>query len=219
MKPSMIFFILAVASQYSLGMSHKSSKAVVVKLPPIIVQPAKNCPQVTADAVYFPTVNKGHSDLVGATMQIVNSPEFKSRVLGAYYNKRPGFTYTTDTPEQVMQKVLNGNERTNQEGNDCHWSLKYKFQLQAPKPFQNYVVVGWTTPYDPIVYINTYGYDKRSDAGIVGTIVHEEAHKLGYDHPFNNTPDRPYSVPYALGNIAAELYSKKFGVTHLAAAK
>ncbi len=43
---------------------------------------------------------------------------------------------------------------------------------------------------------------------VMSTIFHEFFHTIGYSHDFWNTKQRPYSVPYAMGNLINKFYDE-----------
>ena len=55
------------------------------------------------------------------------------------------------------------------------------------------------------VWTNDKFFTTNSLGKVAGNIVHEWTHKLGFEHDFNSTARRNYSVPYAVGNIIQEL--------------
>lgn len=147
--------------------------------------------------------------------EVVNHPEFESRVRKAFFQKGKAFSYSDDSGDQVFQKMVDGAELNGQK--DGIWQLSYVFAPQSRKciGFGRWKkcsswVLGWTYPKKPEVYINSLPWDDRDDCGIVGTQVHEQLHKLGYGHPVNNTATRYLSVPYAVGTIASEICKKHF---------
>lgn len=144
---------------------------------------------------------------------VVNSEEFETRVKGASFQKGQAFSYSSESGPQVYQKLLDGAELSS--AKDGLWQLSYKFEAKHQKclGFGRWkkctaLVYGWTDPTTKDVFINSVPWDERDDCGIVGTIVHEQSHKLGYDHPFDYTSTREYSIPYALGNLAATICRK-----------
>lgn len=140
---------------------------------------------------------------------VVNSLEFEKRVKGAYFKKGKSFSYSNETGEQVFQTMVNGAELDGEVDNI--WNLSYIFEAQKRICFFRKCsswVYGWTTPKIQDVYINSLPWETRDDCGIVGTIVHEELHKLGLSHPSEFTSTRYLSPPYAIGTIAAEICKK-----------
>jgi hypothetical protein len=127
---------------------------------------------------------------------VVNSPEFKSRVLGSWYKGKAQFADTKDSNEVVYQKIRASSEVFNK-CNNYLMELEYQWDSNSGR------VLGWTYPTVKTVWFNYKNFDSRSDSGIVGTICHEYLHKLGYGH---SSAKSYASVPYAVGTICAELY-------------
>lgn len=130
--------------------------------------------------------------------KIWNSEQFKQRVLGAMYKGKLQFVDAEMTNLQVYDKLRKSNELGS--GDDYRMDLRIGLYRMSKS------TLGQTTPDDPFFYFNTYGFSSRSDAGVTGTICHEYTHKLGFDHSYRDNAARPYSVPYAVGTICAELY-------------
>lgn len=138
------------------------------------------------------------SDITPVVQQIINSEEFKQRVLKAKF-------YDTNKSNEEIYKILTSGV----------WDLRYEFQPQKRDckgfpPFKRCSpwVLGWTYPNTKTVYFNSLKWDDRDDAGIAGTVCHEESHKKGFIHSFNWTKTREMSVPYSVGTICAEMYGK-----------
>lgn len=138
---------------------------------------------------------------------VINSEDFKKRVSSAT------FTYSNDSGPQVFKKISEGAELNSQP--DGTWNLSYLFEKKYRKCFGfgrfkkcSAWVLGWTSASTKNVYINALKWDDRSDCGIVGTMAHEQMHKLNYGHPVSDTPTRDQSVPYSVGSIAAEICKK-----------
>ena len=70
--------------------------------------------------------------------------------------------------------------------------------------------VAYRQPPDPTVYINRAYYDvRRADFDVyelAGSLAHEGiGHSLaGYEHSYNWTPDRDFSVPYSVSGASRE---------------
>lgn len=69
-------------------------------------------------------------------------------------------------------------------------------------------VIGWHTddPCTPGDDIYTYidAFDRMTVTDLAGHLAHELTHSLGFEHSFNNTPDRKFSVPYMVGDYVSE---------------
>jgi hypothetical protein len=153
--------------------------------------------------------------LTEVTRKVINHPEFEKRVRSAWTKYDKAFSYSDDSGDQVFQKIVDGAEIGGNKDNV--WQLSYVFQPQKRACFGigrfktcSSWVYGWTNSKTEKVYINSLPWDGRESCGIVGTQVHEQLHKLKYEHPFNDTATRYLSVPYAVGTIAAEICKKYF---------
>lgn len=149
--------------------------------------------------------------LSGVTSKVLVHPVFISRTRGAMVGKRGmAFSYSSDTGQQVLDAIADGAELDGEK--DGVWNLDFEFEAHPRKcigigRFKKCTswVLGWTNGSTNKIWINSLPWDERKDCGIVGTIVHEQLHKLGYDHPEEDTWDRPQSVPYAIGDLAADV--------------
>ena len=71
--------------------------------------------------------------------------------------------------------------------------------------------LAFTSVDDPYLHIYKKYYQSATVAELSNTLVHEWTHKMGFDHDYDETPQRPYSVPYGVGDIIEELVSKYLG--------
>lgn len=135
---------------------------------------------------------------VEITQLIINGPEFKERVLSSTYKNY--YAKASD----VWAKILAGAELGI--AANGQWDLDLRFAVHS-----SCTNLGWTYTNSLPIYFNTRKcdgqskWDGRKDSGIVGTICHETAHKFGYGHKYASSSQ---SVPYSLGTICANLYSK-----------
>lgn len=65
-------------------------------------------------------------------------------------------------------------------------------------------VVGYREPPDPDIYFNRKFHDYYSACDTASNAFHEWSHTLGFDHPFNPTNDRGYTVPYSLNTVVEQ---------------
>lgn len=158
-------------------------EAIQVTLPEIIV--AEKTPlRVEAVIQAGKGLEKSTEKLfrvVSMLEKVLNNPELEQALLKAWWDGKPGFQDTTDTPEQVVNKLLKSGD----------WHVQYAFKRHFYRS-----VTAWTTIKDPVVYWNTRNFLSRTDCGAVGTSAHEESHKRGY---FHQTARRTLSLPYYLG--------------------
>ncbi len=124
-------------------------------------------------------------DIVRGVRNVINSPEFKARILSAKFQD------TKDSNQKIYETLT-----------PAVWDLEYEWKMQ--KNWKGKCpVLGWTYPSVKTVWFNSCNFHGRKDSGIAGTIAHEQAHKLGYSHRSAKSYN---SVPYAVGTIVAELF-------------
>jgi hypothetical protein len=153
-------------------------------------------------------------NLLQTAGEVLNSSMFTDRVLNftwTRYYRRWFKTYSTieekfhdtdDTNAQVLEKLLSGADELNpaRDGDiDLFLCLYYKANN----------VIGYTNPGTNEININKFYFlpnlhTKQGKCDIVNNVVHEYMHKVGYGHSYFNNAYRPYSVPYAVGNLAGE---------------
>ena len=144
----------------------------------------------------FSTVQeKRFREIVAETEKTINSEKFKASVRDWYHKGKKQFFDTTDTNEQVLAKILS-----------YDWVLEYRLE----KMRIGSSVIGYTYPDVTWIVINARKWSSLSDAEISGNICHEYGgHKLGrYKHEYNNSPNRPFSVPYGVGYLCRDLFKK-----------
>ena len=201
-----LYLVLVMVLISSVGCSthrveeSQEERASRVSVPmTIVIRPIK----ITKLNVKIFSVSKARvarlSRLALVAAKIMNSAEFKRRVDASYYRGKPGFASSVLAPAVVSRLILEGNELRS--GIDYEWDMEIEVKLGGRG------VLGWTYPSIKKFYLNSRYLDARSDSGIVGTICHENSHKLGFGHDFKATARRPYSIPYVLGTICAQLYS------------
>jgi hypothetical protein len=137
------------------------------------------------------------------TEVVINSARFKERLLDNVYKEKAGFFGTTASPESVYRAMMESDEFL-KGVKDFIW--QYELYIEV-LPEGVYGRMYW--PKDPI-YFNSLYLDNRLESGLAGTYCHEKSHQLGYTHTKERTDDRPYSVPYVLGTICAEVYKEMF---------
>ena len=138
---------------------------------------------------------------------VVNSNEFKSRVLNfTWKNPKNGRQETNFhmsdglNNAQVLDKILKGAELAYKNEDNHTMDLNLRMYWA---PFSR--VIGYTTPNSDTINNNRKFFRRMSNQELAGHYFHEWLHKVGFDHEFNWTPERPYSVPYAVGDIVSEI--------------
>lgn len=104
-----------------------------------------------------------------------------------------GFAYTVSTRDQILAQMLSGSEVLLPE-------MDQEADVEVIVGNQR-GVVGWTYPDTLTQWVSRWFIASASIAELAGNRAHEYMHKLGYDHPFRSTSDRPRSVPYAIGAL------------------
>lgn len=143
----------------------------------------------------------------GYVSEFINSEVFKSIVLNFSFtdyngNLKNKFHYTELTNQEVYDKIMSGSEILTPES-DGEADISIELDTSWTRN-----VIGYTYPTTAWQWIYAKFFRNWSEEEIAGNIFHEYMHKLGFDHEFNYTFDREYSVPYKLG-YACEEFAKK----------
>lgn len=126
--------------------------------------------------------------------KVVNSQEFKDRVLGKT------FTSTKLSSPEILEKIGQAEELLIP-GKNGIWEWKVGFYYSPGSR-----VIGWTNGQILTVWVNTAKFDEFEISDIAGNITHEYLHKIGFDHA--SAKDRT-SVPYAVGYIVRDLVKSR----------
>lgn len=121
--------------------------------------------------------------------KVLNDPELKERMLKAWWDGKPGFQDSPDSPEKVVETLLASN-------------ILVKVEMRR-NSYRS--VTAWTFPTVEEIYFNTRNFNSRKDCAVIGTLFHEYSHKKGYRHASSK---RSLSVPYYLGTQAVEVCQK-----------
>lgn len=136
--------------------------------------------------------------------EVLNSREFKDAVLSHTYAGKPGFASDSRTPAEIYAVIRAGKENFTSAADG---EVDLNVALENFSWFQRNVV-GYTTPSSDTVTTNRRFYAGFDESEIAGHLGHEWLHKVGFEHDFKATARRPYSVPYALGDLIEALASK-----------
>jgi hypothetical protein len=131
--------------------------------------------------------------------KVVASKEFRDRVLNfTYLGKKQFIDNDGKTNAQIYQMLLDGKEDLTPEGDN-----QMDLELQLYYSWRS--TVGYTTPGELRIYMNTKFFDPYTPSEVAGNVFHEWTHKLGFDHASSYSVARDNSVPYAIGYMIEEL--------------
>ena len=130
---------------------------------------------------------------------VINSKEFKTRVLDHQYNNEFAFANNNgQTNEEIYNTIMDGAESLNSE-------VDQEIDIDVTLYYKNNSTVGYTYPNTPNIWVNNKFFSTFSLGKVAANLTHEWTHKLGYEHDFNSTTKRSFSVPYGVGKIMQEL--------------
>ncbi len=133
--------------------------------------------------------------------RVVASDDFKRKILQKSYRGEKKFVDNQGLSNvQIYKKLLDGAEELNGKKNNA-MDLVLKAYDEPAR------VIGYTKPRILTIFMNTrYLNDQDfSEPEVAMNLTHEWLHKLGFKHSAQSTPERPHSVPYAIGYIMREL--------------
>ena len=138
----------------------------------------------------------------------INSEAFRNRVLNFTYQGKKEFVQNNGmTNQQIYDYLMSGAEKLPAPSAPNH-VMDLSLALYAPGIFDDKTVIGYTSEDDPIIHINRRIYRDSDPSDIADNLVHEWCHKMGFDHDFEVTERRNYSVPYGIGYIIDDLVQK-----------
>lgn len=148
----------------------------------------------------------------------INSLKFKEFVLNFKYQYWYSYRYTVGIFWRKKNHSFQFNgfastNLTNPEVYDLIMSGKEKLDPTADQEADIFLrvdrknrrgVIGYTYPNTPFQYIYSWVLKKYTPEQIAGNLFHEWLHKVGFNHDFKATRNRPYSVPYACGKFVTD---------------
>jgi hypothetical protein len=160
---------------------------------------------VINSATNFNSDQLAHLEASRALLErIVNSEEFKQRVLHFNFNGQEAFYQNNGLSNlQIYNKIMAAAEEL-PKMTAANQTIDLTVQLYTSSWFGRNVV-GYTNPDTSTIYMNTYFYNYATPGGTASNMMHEWMHKLGFDHDYRSTTNRPYSVPYAIGDIIEQM--------------
>jgi hypothetical protein len=138
--------------------------------------------------------------------QILNGEEFRQAVLNFTYQDQKQFANNEGlSNEEIYEKIMAGKETYDSlEDGVANLDLN----LYTPPFYKKWSVVGYGYPDQPQIYLNSYYFNSYSLAEVAANLSNEWMHKIGFEHDYINTAQRPYSVPYGIGSLVLKLGKK-----------
>lgn len=155
----------------------------------------------------FSDAQKRRVELIVSNLEkVINSREFLDQVINHRVNGELRYENNNNqTNNEIYSKIMSGQELLDTSV-DNKWTLSLNL-----KWFFTINTLAYTYFDKPEIFINSRYYNRGMDAQIAGTICHEYMHKVGYSHDKKSTNTRPFSVPYAVGDICEMLYINNIG--------
>jgi hypothetical protein len=216
MKTAIVLLGMILVTESSYGFGSRRSSGTVPSGPAAPTQPAPPNSDVGTgglnvairEANYFNSNGVALLEKARALLEkVVNSEEFKQKVIHFTYQGEETYVQNGGlTNLQIYNKIMAGAEEFPKQTESNHTMDLYTELYTSGWTGRN--VIGYTNPSTATIFMNSYFFNYATADGVAGNMIHEWLHKLGFDHDYNSTSRRPYSVPYAVGYIAEELAAK-----------
>jgi hypothetical protein len=136
--------------------------------------------------------------------KVMNSKRFQQLVYGFVFNGERTFHENNGmSNEEIYQYLMTGGEVLKPEHDH---TMDFDLSLyRSWNPFSK--VKGYTLPDTMRIWIHKKFFRRKSwtAVDVAANLAHEWVHKMGFSHSYNYNPDRPFSVPYAIGGIVAQV--------------
>ena len=127
--------------------------------------------------------------------EVVKSPLFKEQVLNHTFNGKKTFYKNKGMSNQeVYELLLKGAETLSPE-------VDHEMDLNLTLYHAHNKTVGYTYPNTSEIWVNRKFFENYTLGEVANNAMHEWLHKIGFEHSFYNNSDRPFTVPYAIGEI------------------
>jgi hypothetical protein len=134
--------------------------------------------------------------------KVVATEEFKNAILNHKYKGKKTFVDNGGLSNaEIYKKIIEGSEKLNP-GEDN------TMNLTLVSYFESANTVGYTYPSVMKVWMNRKYLKQYAPAKITTNMMHEWLHKVGFKHDEKKTPNRKYSVPYAVGYLVAKIAAR-----------
>jgi hypothetical protein len=135
---------------------------------------------------------------------VLSSREFRDAVLSHTYGGKPGFANDARAPAEIYAVIRAAKERYTDAADG---EVDLNLSLRSLSWFQR-GVVGYTSEDSDTITTNRRFFSGFDEAEVAGHLGHEWLHTLGFEHDFKATARRPFSVPYAVGDLIETLASR-----------
>lgn len=202
-----VFLFLASCGKSGGGSSSPSSQGDSVSLEEISTDSVVPSAALNFDvALKLNDFEPNHEDKVleaaDLIKKVVATEEFKNAILNHKYKGKKTFVDNGGLSNaEIYQKIIEGSEKLNP-GKDN------TMDLTLVSYFESQNTVGYTYPSVMKVWMNRKYLKKYSPERITTNMMHEWLHKVGFKHDAKKTPNRKYSVPYAVGYLVAKIAAR-----------
>jgi hypothetical protein len=136
--------------------------------------------------------------------EVINSKELKEQILNHKFKDDTTFHQNNNmTNLEIYNHLMTGAENLKP---DADRVMNFDLTLYRSKnPWSS--VKGYTLPDTMRIWLNKKFYRRTSwtPVDIAANMAHEWIHKMGFGHDFNYNSDRPFSVPYAIGDLVGKV--------------
>jgi hypothetical protein len=140
-----------------------------------------------------------YNEAIEIVKMVVATEAFRDQVLNFTYAGSKAFIDNKGrTNAEIYQTILDAAETLQPAKNNT-------IDLEVEMYYAANSVVGYTNSGTKRIWVNTKFFDSYKANSVAGNLFHEWLHKLGYGHSSSATASRPYSVPYGIGYIMANL--------------
>jgi hypothetical protein len=143
---------------------------------------------------------------IAITNQVINGPEFKSRVLAFKYLGKSGFAQANGLTNAQVYDILMSGAEIFPKKTGADQVADMLVTIYTPPWYKSFSsAVAFTSTSDAYLHIYNKYYNSSALSDLSATLMHEWTHKLGFDHDFNSTARRPFTVPYGVGTIVSDI--------------
>lgn len=140
---------------------------------------------------------------------VLNSARFETAILDFSYMHKDhfwtkpyrkfAFRMTKLSRYQVLAKIMSGSEVLSP-GVDNEADIQLTIDRRDAGD-----VLGYTYSSTAMQWIYASFFGRATLADIAANLAHEYCHKLGFEHEYERTADRQYTVPYGVGYIVKRI--------------